>query len=146
MSLIKWDPIGDLNRFRHEMNKLFATGPFTPGNWPAIAPDPRIDVYQTDNEVRISAELPGIESKEDVEITVEDETVHISGEFRRHQENREENYYHSERYFGRFARTVALPVEVKKEEAKARYENGILTITIPKAENKRSRGHRVEIQ
>ncbi|MDA8234230.1 MAG: Hsp20/alpha crystallin family protein [Clostridia bacterium] len=146
MSIIRWDPIGDLNRIRHEMNKMLAASPLGHGNWPAIAPEPRVDVYQTDGEVRISAELPGIDAKEDVEINVEDEVVYIAGEFKRQQEHREDNYYHSERYFGRFSRTVALPVEVKKEEARANYEKGVLTITIPKAQNQRFRGHRVEIQ
>ncbi|MHB8170276.1 MAG: Hsp20/alpha crystallin family protein [Thermincolia bacterium] len=146
MSIIRWDPIGDLNRFRHEMNKMFITGPLGHGNWPVIAPEPRVDVYQSDNEVKVIAELPGIDAKEDVEITIEDEAIHISGEFKRHHENREENNYHSERYFGRFSRTVALPVEVSKEGARAKYENGVLSITVPKSENKRNRGQRIEIQ
>ncbi|GFN23091.1 Hsp20/alpha crystallin family protein [Thermanaeromonas sp. C210] len=100
---------------------------------------PRLDLYQTDKEVVVTAELPGLVSKDDVEITATENSLSIRGEVRRTQEAAEQDYHRSERFYGTFARTISLPAEVDPERATASYRNGILEIRIPKAAQQRQR-------
>lgn len=92
----------------------------------------RVDVYETDEEVIVSCELPGLEKKEDLKIDVERLQVTIAGQFRRGQEIKREQYHRQERYMGEFHRTVPLPAPVKSEGVKASYRNGVLEIRLPK--------------
>lgn len=106
---------------------------------------PRIDVYQTDSDVIVKAEIPGV-SKEDLNVYVDDNSIRFSGQSRRREEFKDENIYRSERSFGRFSRAIPLPVEIKSEQAKAEYQDGILSIIAPKTESAKTRGKRIEIQ
>ncbi len=99
---------------------------------------PRVDVVETDKEVRISAELPGM-TEDDVELSVDDTTLIIRGEKRTESEQQEGNSYRMERSYGSFRRVVQLPSEVKADKAEAIYNNGVLTVTLPKAETSRVR-------
>ncbi len=99
---------------------------------------PRVDVVETDKEVRISAELPGM-SEDDIELTVDDDTLIIRGEKRTESEHQEGSTYRMERSYGSFRRVVQLPSEVKPDKAEAVYANGVLTVTLPKAETSRVR-------
>ncbi|WP_327204062.1 Hsp20/alpha crystallin family protein [Paenibacillus tyrfis] len=96
---------------------------------------PRMDVYETENEVIAHCEIPGLEKKEDVDIHVEQQTLTIVGTVHKVQEAKEEQYHRKERYTGRFQRTVALPAEVHAEGTVAAYKNGILEVKMPKAQN-----------
>jgi len=89
--------------------------------------------------VVVTAELPGLVSKDDVEITATENSLSIRGEVRRTQEAAERDYHRSERFYGTFARTVSLPAEVDPERATASYRNGILEIRIPKADQQHQR-------
>lgn len=142
MSIRRWDPLSELTTLRDQMNRM----------WDSLRPvvrgpeTPRIDVHQTADEVIAIAELPGVESKEDIEVEVTDDTISLRGEFRRHHDVRDEDYIHAERYYGSFARTIPLPVEVKPEEAQGSFTNGLLEIRIPKTEaSKKKRPYRVNI-
>lgn len=115
---------------------------FMPGLWEA---GPRFDIYQTDREVVATAELPGLTSKDDVEITATEDVLTIRGEIRRQEETEEHNYHRAERFYGTFARTVSLPVKVEPEKATATYKNGILEIRIPRTENQRQRRIQVNL-
>lgn len=105
-------------------------------DWPSILNagfrTVRIDVYETPEEVVVSCELPGLEKKDDVQIDVEGTQLTISGQIRRGQEIKREQFYRQERYMGQFRRTVTLPTTVKEDEIKATYRNGILEIRMPK--------------
>lgn len=90
-----------------------------------------VDVYATQNELVIQASVPGLNA-EDVEITIEGETVTIKGERKAPLEN--VDYYIQERRFGPFGRTITLNIPVQAEAAEATFEKGVLTLTIPKAE------------
>jgi HSP20 family protein len=106
---------------------------------------PEVDVVETDKEFRVTAELPGMEEKE-LEVTFSDNGLTIKGE--KHEEHEEEkaDYYHSERQFGRFERTIPLPSEINPDKAKASFKKGILKITLPKNEQARSHRKTIPIQ
>ena len=133
---------GDRNpfvSFRREMDRLFddvfrdfgAPGLFGRGaGWP------HIEVSSNEQEVRVSAELPGMR-EQDVELTIDDGTLCIRGEKTSETEDRERGY--SERSFGRFERRIVLPDGVREEEANARFENGLLTVTLPRSPEAQNR-------
>jgi HSP20 family protein len=103
---------------------------------------PHVEVVDRDKEVRVTAELPGLEEK-DVEIRVEDNVLVLRGEKRTEFDDEERHY--SERYYGRFERQVALPAEVDDESANATFRNGVLTVTLPKTEHARQQAKRIPI-
>ena len=105
----------------------------------------RADVYQTEKDVIVKAEIPGI-SKEDLEVYIDEDSIRLSGQSKRDKEYKDENIYRTERYYGSFSRTIPLPMEVKTEQASAEYKDGILSITVPKAEPSKLKGKRINIQ
>lgn len=103
---------------------------------PALAELPRlspVDVYQTDDEVVVKAEMPGL-AKEDIDVSLTDSRLTIKGEKKREEKIEEENYHRSERSFGMISRTIDLPCECKTEQAKAKMTNGVLEVRIPKSD------------
>lgn len=146
MSIMRWDPFGELTNLRNQMNRFF-DHTFRKSIMTGAEPfGPRIDLYQTEQEVVATAELPGILSKDDIEVAVTPDTLSLRGEMKRIQDDHEEIFFHSERYFGTFCRTLPLPAEVKPEGTKASYQNGLLEIRMPKTEKGRKKMHRVPIQ
>ena len=125
------DPFAAL---RSEMNALFDD--FFPGAGEATGPwgafMPRIDVKETDGEIRVTAEMPGIEEK-DVEISLDGDMLTIKGEKKEEKEEKGEESYRLERSYGSFRRSVALPCAVNADKASAKYKQGVLTIALPKA-------------
>lgn len=119
--LMRWQPIMDLDRFFDE-DRWFV------GNF-----SPAMDVYQDGDNVVAKVSLPNIDPK-DVEVSVENDVLTISGESREKQEIKHEDYYRKEIREGSFSRSVVLPMKVKSDETKASYEKGVLVITMPKAE------------
>src|SRR3981189_3126729 len=101
---------------------------------------PRVDVSETGKEVRITAELPGLDEK-DVEVTVTDNLLTINGE----KEAEEGDYYHSERSYGYFDRTIALPQGIDADNAKAKFKKGVLKVTIPKKPEAQSSRRKIEL-
>jgi HSP20 family protein len=106
---------------------------------------PSMEVFQRGNEMVVRADLPGI-SPDDVQIDVEDGVLTISGERRNTNEDRQEGFYRTERSYGAFARSIALPEGVDEEQVDARYEHGVLEVTVPLPQQQRQRGRRVQIQ
>ncbi len=92
---------------------------------------PRVDVQETETEVKISAELPGLDEK-DLHLSLSDETLTISGEKREEKEDRGRNYYRRECAYGRFQRVVPLPGPIDADKVDAVFKKGVLTITLPK--------------
>jgi HSP20 family protein len=137
----RWDPAREFVSLREAMNRLFedsfvggTTG--RGGNGQSTEMRLPIEAYSTDQEIVVRAAVPGLKP-DDVEITVEGETLTIRGEFPRPMEN--VNYVFFERPWGRFSRTLQLNVPVEAERAEASFENGMLTLTLPKAEAVRPR-------
>lgn len=144
MSLIRWDPLDELASLREPMDRLFeeilGRRPrfFAPTIW-----QPAVEIYETMAEVVVRAELPGIDPK-DVDITTSDDTLTIKGEAKSEQEEKGSDYVRRELRYGKFLRTVRLPVDVEAEKAKASYRHGILEVRIPKAE--RAKPKTVKVQ
>jgi HSP20 family protein len=91
---------------------------------------PAVDVFQREKTLVVKAELPGLTEK-DIEITVTDDSLTLSGEKREEKEVREEDFYRCERSYGRFSRTVALPAEVVTDKASATFKDGVLEVVLP---------------
>lgn len=94
---------------------------------------PTTDVTETDAEIVVTVELPGIDEK-DVDVTVSEDRLTIKGEKKAEKEEKEKNYYMMERTYGAFQRSIVLPDEADSDKANATFENGVLTVTIPKTE------------
>ena len=127
--LAVWTPFAELERIRREFDRLLEDV-FPAGDKEQILAPP-VDVYETDSEVVVKAELPGVK-KEDIDITIKENAVHLKAERKEEREEKTENVYRVERFYGTIERIVPLPTEVKPEEAKAEYKDGVLEIRIPK--------------
>jgi HSP20 family protein len=139
---------------RREMNRLFddAFGGlglpslFGPAlrEMPAA---PKIDVSETDNEIQVTAEMPGIDQNE-VEVLLEDDRLIIRGEKKeeREDEDKNRNYHVKERVQGMFSRALPLPFAPDPNQVKAEFKNGVMTITIPKSQEVKQKQHRIEVQ
>lgn len=151
MSLVRWEPFGEMRRMREQMNRLFddffttrpSLLPILP--WSGDAFSPSVDVYETEKEVVVKAELPGVR-KEDLEIVTLEDALTIKGEVKSESEVNEEGYSRRERRYGGFTRTIPLPMSVKAEEAKAKFEDGVLEIRLPKREEAKVTGTKIQIQ
>ena len=138
-NLTRWEPVREMMTLREAMDRLFDDAFTRPislrdGGWSA----PAIDMYQTDDEVVVKAALPGFNANE-VQINITGDVLTIRGE-RKHEEEKKEKAWHiREQRWGSFERSVALPTAVKSDTASADFENGILTITLPKAEEVKPR-------
>ena len=133
-NIVRWQPLGDLVSLREAMDHLFEDAFITPRNWPLGATmDLNLDVYETGNEVIVKAALPGMKP-EDVDITLTGEVLTVSGETKEENEHQDKNYLRRERRYGSFTRSVTLPEGLQGDKAEAKFENGVLTLTIPKSE------------
>ena len=92
---------------------------------------PDIDVVENDKEIRISAELPGMEEK-DIEVSLNRDSLSIKGEKKEEKEDKGKGYYRMERSYGSFSRTIPVPVEVETDKVEAKFKKGVLNITLPK--------------
>ena len=120
-------------RLRHEMDRLFDdffSAPLLGGGWSRAMSWPSLEVNETDNEVRITAELPGMTEK-DVELSVQDGMLSIRGEKKSEQDDRDRGW--SERYYGRFERRIALPDGADDQRCEASFRDGVLSIRMPKS-------------
>ena len=104
---------------------------------------PRVDVSETGKEVRITADLPGLDEK-DVEVTVTNNMLTIKGEKKVEKEEEDGDYYYSERNYGHFERTIALPQGIDADNAKAKFKKGVLKVTIPKKPEAQSSRRKIE--
>lgn len=138
-----FDPIANLHR---SVNRLFddlLRDPFSGTGFAhsLAASWPSLEVNETDNELRVTAEVPGMSEKE-IELFVEDGMLTVRGERKNETEDKDRGY--SERYYGRFERRIALPSNVDQEGAKADFRDGVLTVTLPKTAES-ARGRRIPI-
>ena len=125
-------PLDQLAGLREEMNRLFE-GTFgretgIMGGW-----SPSLDIHQDKDNLCVHIELPGMK-KEDIDISLHNGMLTIAGERKQEETVSEGEVFRSERYFGRFHRTISLPAEVDASNVKATYKDGILTVLLPKSE------------
>ena len=132
MTLTRWQPRRRFG-FVPEIDRFFDSfwrGP--QHDFPALSTwSPATDVQETDTDLRVHVELPGL-SKKDIKVNLDNGVLSIQGEKQHASEDKEQRYHVSERTYGRFARSFTLPSEVDAEKIKAGLENGVLTLTLPK--------------
>jgi HSP20 family protein len=137
MSITRWEPFRDLIATQERFNQLFneAFGrsfgdqqEVTLRSWV-----PAVDIYETDENLVLQAELPGI-NPDDVDVRIEDNTLYLKGERKFEKEVKEENLHRVERSYGTFTRSFTLPSSINLDKVKAEYKNGVLTLTMPKRE------------
>jgi len=137
-NLTRFDPFNEMISLRQAMDRLFEDSVVSPLTWRSVEGDstlaPAVDVHQTADEIVVSASLPGVKP-EGVKITLTGQTLQISGEFKADEEVKRDQYLYRERRYGTFSRQLQLPVRVQGEEANATFDNGVLTLRIPKAED-----------
>jgi HSP20 family protein len=147
MEPVPWKPLGELTSFRREMDKLwdrfFGERPFAKlfeREW-----GPSVDISETENNLVVKADLPGLEAK-DVDIAISGDMLTIKGEKAREEEEKGEHDYYCERYCGAFQRSLRLPVDVQIDKAKAIFDKGVLKITLPKSEEARKKKIEIKIE
>jgi HSP20 family protein len=132
-TIVRWDPFPEFGSLSRAFNRAFGEWPHaTAGNGAATLTFP-VDVADSGDSVSVKASLPGVKADE-VDITVDDGVLTIKGEKRHEETEEKKDYFRREIRYGAFARSVALPAEVKAEEAEAEFVDGVLTVTLPKAE------------
>ena len=133
--LQRWEPFREMVSLRDAVDRLFRESFVRPGSWVAgtEAPTIALDVHESDNEYVVKASLPGVKP-EDTEILAQGNTLTIRGQSKADEEKQESGYLLRERHYGAFQRSLTLPVPINADQAEARYENGVLTLTLPKAE------------
>ena len=140
-NITRYNPYGELVTLRDAMGRLFEDSFVSPLTWRQLDGEmlnPAMDVHQTGDEIIVTASLPGLKA-EDVDITITGQTLAIRGEFKADEKVERDQYLYRERRFGTFNRQLQLPVRVKGDAASATFENGVLTLRIPKAEDVKPR-------
>jgi HSP20 family protein len=159
MTVIRWKPMRDISRWspvtdlssefvnmQKEIDRMFER--FRGGSAdPSVATDlwPSVDIVENENDFVVNVELPGVR-REDVKITVNEGVLTVKGEKKQEREVKEDQYRRVERSFGGFERSFTLPTTAQSDRIGANFANGVLSITIPKAEQAKSREIEVKVQ
>lgn len=137
--------------FQQEMNQLFndffrgfGLAP-TEGTGAVSMFAPKIDMSESDNSIKVVAELPGLSDK-DVEVDLSKDSLTIKGEKKEEKEEKGEQTYYAERSFGSFTRVIPLPTEVNPDKAEAKFANGVLTVNMPKMHAEKKEQKKIEIK
>ena len=136
MDIVPWKSFGEISRLRREMDDLFnrvfgetSLSKIGFGKW-----HPLVDISETDTEVIVKAELPGIDAKD------------IKGEKQQEKEEKEENRYRSERFYGTYERVIDLPASILENKTEATFDKGILRITLPKVEKVKRKQVKIKVK
>jgi HSP20 family protein len=132
----------DMNRLFDDMLRDFGQGTFGGTGQSSLANWPSVEITEADNEVRVTAEMSGMDEK-DVEVLMDDGVLVLRGEKRSETEDKDRRF--SERFYGRFERRIPLGNEIDQEKINARFKNGLLTITMPRNPEAQSRVKRIAI-
>ena len=136
MAIVRWDPFRDLSMLQDRMNRLFDDAgrpwrtdePSATTSW-----SPSVDIFETEGEIVVKAELPGMDRK-DIYLNLENNVLSLRGERKFTKETKDENYHRIERSYGVFSRSFSIPATVDEEEIRADYKDGVLKIMLPKKE------------
>ena len=137
MTLMRWSPYREMVSLRDALDRLFERSLAQPfRDWPEQTDSGRavlVDVYESNGNLVVNAELPGLKP-EDVDISLTDDRLTIQGEFQTEDEGERGNMFYQERRYGRFERSFALPTGIDTDAINAEFEDGVLTVTLPKPE------------
>ena len=139
MSLSHCDPLANLRLFEDAFTRMLSE-PQTNRPWA-----PAVDIYETENELVLKADLPDVELK-DIDVRVENQTLTISGERKFEKKDTTKGYHRIERSYGTFVRSFSLPNSFDTETIGAEYKNGVLSVTLPKKETAKPRQVKVEVK
>lgn len=143
MALVRWNPYAELEALRRQMDRLFDDV----GDYSGFADQPwqpAVELNDAGENLVLKVQLPGIHP-DNLDINASRDSITISGEYRHEQENKPQNIYHSEFQYGKFHRTIGLPVGIQQNQVEADYNNGILTLRLPKVEEAMNRSVKVNI-
>ena len=134
-NLAPWEPFREMMTLRDAMNRLFEESVLRPGTFPAEATGVAapVDVYETDNNIVLKAAVPGLKP-DDIDVTITGEVLTIKGEYKQEEKTERRNYIHQERRYGSFCRQLTLPTAVDTTKVSAVFEDGVLTLEMPKRE------------
>jgi len=142
-----WSPFFQLSSLRDEIDRLFEAPmeEFTRGSQQFLGGWlPAVDLFEDKDHVVVKAELPGMK-KEEIEISLHEGVLTLSGERKSEQKHKDAEVYRSERFEGRFQRTISLPAPVQADKVSATYKDGILTVTLPKTEEAKPKQIEVKV-
>jgi HSP20 family protein len=130
----------EMNRLFEDFSRGFDIAPFEDTEWM-----PQIDISETDKELQVSAELPGLDEK-DIDVTINKDMLTIRGEKKEEKEEGDRNYHRVERSYGTFVRQIALPADVQSDKADAKFSKGVLKITLPKSEQTEKGTKKIDVK
>lgn len=146
MAIVRWQPFREIDTLQREMNQLFDTfwEPVAEGKPDSIAFVPAVELEEDNEAFHLKLEVPGLEPK-DLDVQVTSEAVSITGERRYERKTEEKGIKRSEFRYGKFQRTIPLSARIEHEQTKAEYKDGILRLTLPKAEGEKSKVFKVNL-
>ena len=147
MAIVRWSPFSDLLKVQDEMNRLFddATRRRTDERSLDAAWAPAVDIFEDAEAYVIKAELPEM-AKKDVNISLENNTLTLSGERKLERDEKKDQYHTIERFYGRFARSFTLPDVVDREKVGAEMKDGVLRVTLPKRAETKPRAIDIKVK
>jgi len=155
-----WDPFRELSRIEREIRRMFdefwgerRREGILPGRRrgelmekeEGLIGTPPVDLVDKGDNLVLRCEMPGVK-KDDIKISVTEDEISLSGKVERVKEEKEEDYYYAERAYSSWRRTIPLPVRIKSDAAKAKYEDGVLEVTLPKAEEAKAKRKEIKVE
>jgi HSP20 family protein len=146
MALIRWEPFREINSLQREMNRLFDDMARTTANGGngEVAFIPAAEMHETPEAIHLKLEVPGMEAS-DLDVQVTAEAVSISGERKEETKTEEKGMTRTEFRYGKFQRVIPLSTRIQNDKVQAEYKNGILSLTLPKAEAEKNKVVKVNI-
>jgi HSP20 family protein len=150
MAIVRWwDPVRDLSSIQEKMNQLFEdTFSRTRGRDEALGKGmwtPAVDIFETEEAVVVKAEIPGVE-RDQIAVEIKDGILTLHGERKFEKEVKEENYHRIERAYGTFHRSFSLPSSVEQDRISAKFNQGVLEVTLPKKERAKPKQIKVDVK
>jgi len=145
MNVIRWDPFGGMDEMLNRFPSMFERWALLSGAGEKAEWSPSVDISETDQEYLIRALLPAVR-KEDVNVTVEDRMLTVSGERRQQQEQKDEKFHKLESFYGNFSRSFSLPEGTDASAIRAESKDGVLTIHVPKIKTEAKKPTSIKVQ
>ena len=144
-AITRWDPFHNLSTLQEQVNRLFEGSLPSRSDQSALTTwAPAVDIYETENELVLKADLPDVNEK-DLDIRIESNILTIKGERKFEEKVKEDNYLRVERTYGSFSRSFSLPSTVDNGSIKAEYKNGVLTVELPKRAESKPRSVKINV-
>ena len=133
MTIVRWSPMRDMLNIQDEMNRLFNNFARSSESDRDVLWSPMVDIFENEDEITVNVEIPGM-GKDDVKISIQDNVLTLKGEKKQDKEMKDKNFHRVERAYGTFERSFSLPSSIQTDKVKATTKDGVLTVTLPKAE------------